>query len=280
MTHLDRDVAAFVDGQLSPDAAALARQHVAECTRCRDAVSQQRLLKSRMQTGSVPGPPPSLLASLCSVPSIAAEPESRRERWRRSPAVGAGAALVGASLLVVALAFVVGAHEHREADPVHPTFDDYTADFVIGYGTATDTMTSEALAALSEQGWPCHPELAAGDLQRVDGRWHGENGDTVSLTYTDGRERLRLYEKAGTLDDDALHGFALRTMGERRVWIREGDPTVATWDADGIVFIAVTDVDEQRLAAAVSELPEPREPRDAAARMGDGLDRMTSWVSP
>lgn len=279
MAHLERDVAAFVDGQLSPEATTQARLHLEGCSRCRDAVAQQRLLKARMQTGAVPGPPPALLAALSSVPVAASEPELLRQRIRRSSALCVGAALVGASLMVVALAFVVGAHEERAADPVQPVFDDYVSDFTGGHTSATGTMTIAALDELDEKGWPCHPELA-GDFERIDGRWHGESSDTVALTYTDGDHRLRLYERTGTLDDDALSGFEYTRLGDRRVWLREGHPNVATWDSGGIVFVAVTDADTDRLAEAVADLPEPREPRGAAARMGDGLDRMTGWVSP
>ena len=279
MTHLDRDIAAFVDGQLSPEATAQARSHLQECVRCRDAVAQQRLLKTRMQSGVVPGPPPSLLAALSSVPAAAAAPEPLGRRLRRSSVLCVGAALVGASLMVVALAFVAGAHEERAADPVLPVFDDYVSDFLVGHTSATDTMTVAALDELDAQGWPCHPELA-GAFERVDGRWHGESGDTVSLTYTDGEHRLRIFERAGTLDDAALAGFEHTRLGDRRVWIRAGEPTVATWDADGIVYVAVTDADVDRLSDALADLPQPREPRGAAARMGDGLDRMAGWVSP
>ncbi len=279
MTHLERDVAAFVDGQLSPEATEQARLHLQACVRCRDAVAQQRLLKTRMQTGTVPGPPATLLAALSSVPAEAAAPETLRHRLRRSPALCVGAALVGASLLVVALAFAAGAHEERAADPVQPIFGDYVSDFLVGHTSATDTMTIAALDELDAQGWPCHPELA-GDFTRVDGRWHGEAGDTVSLTYTDGEHRLRIFERAGTLDDAAVSGFEHTRLGDRRVWLKEGDPTIATWDSDGIVFVAVTDAGTRRLGDAIADLPEPREPRGAAARMGDGLDRMTGWVSP
>ncbi|MGJ9411105.1 anti-sigma factor family protein [Aeromicrobium sp. CF4.19] len=279
MAHLERDVAAFVDGQLSPESTAAARLHLQECDRCRDAVSQQRLLKTRMQTGSVPAPPLALLASLSSVPTVASVPESRRERLRRSPLLGVGAALVGACVAVAGLGFLAGAHEDRDADPVRPPFAEYALEFDTGHNVAADTMTVADLDELDANGWPCHQTLA-GDLERVDGRWHGEDASTVSLTYTDGRHRLRLYERTGSLDERALQGFGLRTIGERQLWVDEGEPTVLAWDADGMVFIAVTDLGEERLAEVLAELPEPRQPRDAAARVGEGLDRMASWVSP
>ncbi len=278
MAHLERDVAAYVDGQLSPEATALADAHVEVCSRCSAACAQQRLVKSRVSVGGVPAPPAALLASLSSLPATVGQ-ESRIDRLRRSPALGVGAALVGASLLVAVLAFVAGSTEDRLADPVDPSFASYVDDFRHGHGSTEGTMTVASLTQLRDQGWSCLERLGA-DLRLVDGRWLDRAAGVVSLTYTDGRERLRLYEKVGTLAERDLEGFELRRLGDHRLWVRLGEPTVAAWDAKGKVFVAVTDVDPERLAAALDQLPEPREPRGAAGRMSDGLERMTSWVSP
>lgn len=278
MAHLDRDVAAYVDGQLSPEATTLADAHVAVCSRCSAACAQQRLVKSRVSVGGVPVPPAALLASLSSLPGTVGA-ETRLERLRRSSAVGVGAALVGASLLVAVLAFVAGSAEERLADPVDPAFASYADDFHHGYGSTEGTLTMASLTELRDQGWSCLESLGA-DLRLVDGRWLDGPAGVVSLTYTDGRERLRLHEKVGTLDESDLEDFERRRVGDRAVWVRSGDPTVATWDADGKVFVAVTDLGADRLAAALTRLPQPREPRGTVGRVGDGLERMTSWATP
>ena len=67
MAHLDADVAAFVDGQLSPDATEAAARHVQDCAACREAVAQQRHLKLRMQASADVRPPASLVASLATL---------------------------------------------------------------------------------------------------------------------------------------------------------------------------------------------------------------------
>lgn len=278
MAHLDRDVAAYVDGQLSPEATAAADAHVAVCSRCSAACAQQRLVKSRVSVGGVPGPPAELLASLSALP-VTVRRETRLERLRRSPALGVAAVLMGASLVVAVLAFVAGSAEERMADPVDPAFASYVDDFHRGYGTTEGTMTMASLTELRDQGWSCLESLGT-DLRLVDGRWLDRTAGVVSLTYTDGRDRLRLHEKVGTLDESVLEGFERRRVGDRTLWVRTGDPAVATWDADGKVFVAVTDLDAERLAAAVARLPEPREPRGTAGRVSDGLERMTSWATP
>jgi hypothetical protein len=64
------------------------------------------------------------------------------------------------------------------------------------------------------------------------------------------------------------------------VWERVGDPTVLTWDRDGVVFTIVTDADPARIRQAVDQLPAGHRLDDhPAQRVGRGLDRMTGWFS-
>lgn len=278
MAHLDDDVAAFVDGQLPPAATDAARCHLQDCDHCRTAVEQQRQLKSRVRTVSAPEPPPGLLASLSSVPRRPPPPLRPwwTRAWRSAP-LGAGVVMLGASLAVAMTAWLAGATDDVAGDVVAPPFDQYVTDFVSGSPTATGTLSVAALESLDEQGWPCHATLA-GDLERVDGRWHDGTG-TVALTYSDGRDRLRLYEQNGTLQDSALAGFRRDVVGGREIWVRTGQAQVVTWDADGVVYTVVSDVDDRRLAEAVRELPEPRRPKDVAERLDDGLGRMATWLT-
>lgn len=279
MSHLDRDLAAFVDGQLSPEDTARAQRHVADCGHCRGLVGEQHRLKVRLASGRAPAPPPTLLAALSSVPAVTAKEQDRWQRVRSSPVIGVGAALSGASLMVLVLAFLAGGHEIGNADLVQPAFDDYAQDFVVGPSSANGTMTTQALDDLDANGWPCAPSLGGG-LKRVDGRWLGQSTQTVAITYTNGVERLRLYEFSGALDDPEREDFQLREIGGHRLWLRPGEPDMVTWDADGVVFVVVTDLDRDQLGQALSELPKPNEPRDPSDRVGDGFERMANWVKP
>ena len=276
MAHLDDDVAAYVDGQLTPEATDVAMRHVRACDRCAEAVEHQRMIKSRMRAVDGPEPPPALLASLSRLSSSPPPPRTRWSRFLRSSAWSAGAVLVGASLAVAVTAWVAGAEERTEFDAVAPPFAAYVADFTAGATTARDTITTAGLADLDEQGWPCRSRLA-GDLERVDGRWR-DGGSTVALTYSDGRSRLRLFEQTGSLERSVLEDFRRVVLGGHHVWVSGGVPRVVTWDADGVVYTIVTDVDDDRLARAVTDLPRPREIRGPDDRLRDGLARMTAWV--
>lgn len=277
MPHLGADVAAYVDGQLSESAMLEASSHLASCDACDKAVRQQRLLKSRMSTVATPAPPATLLASLA---GMAAEPPARESWWvRLSRAVPfrAGVVLVSASLAVIATAYVVGGPRERIGDEVAPPYDRYAADF---YGSTTvpagNIITEATMVELDSSGWPCHQTLAD-DLHRVSGELTDDD-QVVSLSYSDGRSTLDLFEQSGVLDPAALVGFEAEQMAGSHVWVRDGTPMIVTWDDDGTVFTIVSDVDRRRIAQAVSDLPAGSQERDLGDRVGDGLNRMSAWI--
>ncbi|MET0447574.1 MAG: hypothetical protein ABW004_04185 [Aeromicrobium sp.] len=279
MAHLGADVAAYVDGQLSEPAMLEASTHLESCDVCERAVRQQRLLKSRMSTVATPAPPAALLASLA---GLAAEPPSRETWWvrlGRAVPFRAGVVLVSASLAVIATAYVVGGPRARIGDEVAPPYDRYAANFNGPTSTvpAGNVMTEAAMVELDDSGWPCH-ETLAGDLHRVSGELTGED-EVISLSYSDGRSTLNLFEQTGVLDESALDGFESHDVDGSQVWVRDGSPTIVTWDDDGTVFTIVTDIERERIARAVSDLPVGSYDRDLGDRVGDGLNRMSAWIS-
>jgi anti-sigma factor RsiW len=278
MAHLGADVAAFVDGQLSEPAMLEASAHLESCDTCERAVRQQRLLKSRMSTVMTPEPPAALLASLA---GLAAEPPATERWWvrlGRAVPFRAGVVLASASLAVIATAYVVGGPRERVGDEAAPPYDRYAADFHGPTAVTSGTVITEAaMVELDSSGWPCHQTLAR-DLHRVSAEYTGDDG-VISLSYSDGRSTLNLFEQNGILDHDALDGFEPETMDGSQVWVRAGSPMIVTWDDDGTVFTIVSDVGRERIAQAVADLPSGSHDRDLGDRVGDGLNRMSSWMS-
>ena len=278
MAHLGTDVASFVDGQLEPAAMRDAQIHLQDCEACERAVRQQRAIKARMETGTVPEPPLGLLASLNGLVDQQPVQEGRWVRLRRAAPLRAGVALAGASIAVAALAYAVGGGVDGVGDRVAPPFEDYASGFFGAPGTATTISVSEGrVAELNEQGWACHGSLA-GDLERTQAALTRAD-DAIALTYTNGTTRMKVYEQAGRLDPAALEGFERQVWGSAVVWQRVGQPTVVTWDRDGIVYTIVTDADERRIQQAVAQLPTSDSTDHPAQRFGRGLDRMTSWAA-
>ncbi|GAA1751685.1 anti-sigma factor family protein [Aeromicrobium alkaliterrae] len=288
MTHLGADVAAFVDGQLSPARESAARRHLDECERCRELVVQQEQLKRRMASGARAGVPPHLAAALAAVAADPGEPDPRgRQALQRS--LGVVVALMGSSAAVLLLAYVLAPPLPTTADPVSPDFDAYAAEFLQEAASqrapdivaasapvgGDDTLSTAELDELDADGWPCHMTLA-GDLERVEGRLVGDA--EVSLRYSGEHVQLQLIEQIGSLEPSAMTGFQLRTVAGSDVWVRDGIPTVAAWEADGIVYTVVTDASAERIAQVVGQLPSTPT-RSTVERIEDGLHRMTSWVS-
>ena len=275
MAHLGDDVAAFVDGQLSPGAARAVESHLEDCEQCRQAVRQQRLLKSRMGGVGHPVPPPGLVASLSTLPgSPTAQTPPKHPWW---PFLGMGVVLLGASMAVVAVAYIIGP-AGPTADEVEPPFDRFSAEFTGSEERPSGSMTVAAMAELDGYGWPCRARLGGG-MERVAG--HYSNGqETVALVYSDGVDTLNLYEQSGALDPAAVEEFDRRVLAERHVWVRDGRPRVVTWGADGVVYTVVTELGDDRVGQAIADLPRgPAEP-DEVERVGDGLRRMTAWIAP
>lgn len=102
----------------------------------------------------------------------------------------------------------------------------------------------------------------------------------ISLTYASATRRLDLIEQNGVLDPRGLHGFDRRTMNGSKVWVRDGIPTVVAWDNDGIVYTLVTDADKTEIDSVLRELPTPAPDENPARRIGDGFDRMATWITP
>lgn len=277
MSHLGADVAAYVDAQLSPSAMRQAARHLEDCRACDKAVRQQRLLKSRMSTVPSPEPPAELLASLARLADAPPEHQNWWDRIRHFAPFRAGIVVAGASIAVMVAAYAVGGAESGSVgDKVAPPFDRYAASF---YGAAATqagaTISDTKLDDLDDNGWPCHGTLA-GDLDRTSGTWAD---DAVALSYSNGTAKLNLFEQTGVLDQASLDGFERSRLGKSDVWVRDGSPMLVTWDYDGVVYTIVTDADHARLVRAVSELPRGSETHDPVDRVGDGLTRMTAWMS-
>ncbi len=270
MAHLGDDVAAFVDGQLSPGATRAAESHLEDCEPCRQAVRQQRLLKSRMRGVGHPEPPPRLVASLSTLPHT---PPQGHSWWSR---LGVGFVILGASMAVMAVAYAVGP-AGPTSEEIEPPFDRFAAEYTAAGHRAGGSLTVAAMAELDEYGWPCHARLGGG-LQRVAG-YYSNDQETVALVYSDGVDALNLYEQAGALDPRAVETFDQQVLARRHVWVRDGRPRVVTWDADGVVYTVVTELGDRRLGRAIADLPRSPGRPDPVERVGDGLSRMTTWLA-
>lgn len=280
MTHLGADVAAFVDGQLPEPSMAAARRHLQGCPECQQAVQQQWSLKSRVRSVNAPEPPQGLVASLAGLQNRPVETETLWARLRRSVPVTALVAMTGACVLVMAAGYVLAPAAGERGDPVTPMVGEYVVAFNgSGQSTTQSVMQSISwgeIAQLNDSGWACHAFLGNG-FRRVGASFAGD-GQIVDLTYQNAASSLKLFEETGALNITALDDFERHELDRGTIWLRDGEPLVAAWDSNGIVYTVVTDARKDELGAILAPLPMRAETPEGLARVGSGIARMASWV--
>lgn len=148
-----------------------------------------------------------------------------------------------------------------------------------GTAAAGRVVGEDELGRLRAAGWPVPQELAGGAL--FDARRSGPAGAVLHLAYSDGLSSLSLFAQTGRLGASPPPGYRARGLAGASVFVRPGTPTRAVWSGGGRVFTLVGDADDDELADVVRALPHSRQPAAGVpARLGRGLSRIASWVSP
>ncbi|MEJ7629351.1 MAG: sigma-E factor regulatory protein RseB domain-containing protein [Nocardioidaceae bacterium] len=166
MTHLHHKVSALVDGELSSNARTRALAHARGCPQCRREIAETLEVKRRVTRLA----PVEVSADLLDVVTAVTRPAastctSPRSALMRRVFVGVGSV----SVVVVALAYVVGAPEQSQATPVSPPVEEFAAEFAdstgqaalsdpavggLGADLALADNTSVSLVHLGSASWP------------------------------------------------------------------------------------------------------------------------------
>ncbi len=146
----------------------------------------------------------------------------------------------------------------------------------------TTPVSKDVAPALNDKGWACpewlNDRFRLAFLNQVD----ADGGGVMRAEYTDGLSRIAIFEERGSLNTAYLHHFQTVSVGGNLVYVKAGLPMVAVWESDGTVFTAVTDAPQQVVSHLISRLPhaEQAPAPGVTSRIGDGLSRMVSAVSP
>lgn len=153
--------------------------------------------------------------------------------------------------------------------------------------TTTATLTLSSAGALANQGWICEDELAGMSLVRLrvggEKGVGGENGDETSadgvlhMVYSDGLSTISVFEQRGAMTSPPAGST---WDPDLKAYVREGVPSIASWQSGGTVFTVVTDGPASRLASAVETLPH-QEPlsRTSMERVQAGWARILDLVN-
>lgn len=133
---------------------------------------------------------------------------------------------------------------------------------------------------LRSQGWMCAPSLPA-SLKLYDVH-QDQATKSLQFSYSDGLFNVSLFEQRGELDPSAVAGYTASTTPEgARLYQRYGMPSYVVWSSEGIVYTLVGDLPFDTLGKVVAAFPHLPPPKvTAVQRMGTGLAKIASWLTP
>jgi hypothetical protein len=144
-------------------------------------------------------------------------------------------------------------------------------------GTPPRGQVVPGVRNLESTGWDCPHQ--AGTMQLVDMEVLEGTG-ALHITYSDGLSRMSVFEQRGSLDPDSVRGLARFRLAGHLVHVREGMPTYAVWEQDGLVLTAVTDGPLDTVAAVIAGQPPRVEGWGFWDRVASGLARLGDWATP
>lgn len=257
MSHLGALITPYVDGELSPAAAAEARAHLCVCAECRTALAREQAARRRTQQ-SVQGMQASaeLTARLLAMPAnpVPAGAAGLPRRTRRTPFVlGGGAALVGLFVLTLV---VLGSPRPDQ----HPSsLLAATADPAGTEAAATTSRPAPVQAAVA--GWALPANHTVNSLDLIG---DGESETLDVLVDTVGGE-VRLLERIGTLDPLVVAQAPSLTIAGRTAYLVDGWYVLES----GPCVVAVLGESDLAAEAVIAQLPA-RSPDGLVGRLVDG----------
>jgi negative regulator of sigma E activity len=144
---------------------------------------------------------------------------------------------------------------------------------------SVESLGTGGAGQLRAEGWNCADRLP--DSLKLYGV-HRDAEGSVQLSYSDGLFTVSVFEQRGRLDPAALAGYtATTTTDGAPVYVRYGMPSYAVWSSDGIVYTLVGDIPYDVMARVVAAFPhDVPDPAGAIDRIGNGLAKMTRWLTP
>ena len=135
--------------------------------------------------------------------------------------------------------------------------------------------------ALRQAGWAV-PEVL-GDGYRAAGAYalSGRGGSPLQLVYADGLYTVSLFQQRGRADLSTLPPGAepAEGLGGRAFEWPGAVPSRLVWEAGGTTYSLVGDAPPEEFRAMAGALPQAERP-GVLKRVGKGLSRLWSWVSP
>ncbi len=132
MSHLHHKVSALIDGELSPNARGRALAHARSCAQCRQEIAETLEVKRRVNAMAPVEVSTDLLDVVRSITLAPAVSTPGQRPLMRRAFAGVGSL----SVVMIALAYVVGAPQSSQAKIVRPPVEEFAAEFADSTGLA------------------------------------------------------------------------------------------------------------------------------------------------
>lgn len=231
MRHPRRHIREFLDAELSERKRASVQAHLERCAPCRTLVEEERRLRIRLRSMSIPLPGDDLARRIVAGgagPSGSLPAERHRPRNRRRYAVAVGGVLTLVSGFVLAGAYVLGSL--ADASISGPQ----QAHLLAGWDQVASgpdrVLSPEQLQELRASGWSC-PELSELGFRLEDASALQVAGNpAVALVLSRDEEKITLYEQRraeGSTSQEVLHAVSGRPVTEDGFTLQTGNPATA-----------------------------------------------------
>jgi hypothetical protein len=252
--HAGDLVSAHLDGELDPATDAWVRAHLDGCASCRTAAAEARTAKEWLR----------------SLPAIDATPLVSSLLDRHRAIIRTGAAFVSAAAVVLGALALTSAVLRPDVVPdvdalasAHDTAlsgPDRAAGVAgrVEAAMVSAGMDQTGLDRVDRVGRPyAAPPAMIGNRASLSRQGVFDGEDLTVVVYGDGETAVSVYQQPGRLDWDRLPTGTIEAVADRRVWVREADPTVMITEVGDLVITVVSD-DRAAMRTVVDGLPERR----------------------
>jgi len=232
--HLEDELSALLDGELSLDEAVAARAHLAECAVCTAELAATARTRDAVRSLPMLDPP---------VPLTLPDEDTAAARSSRPPSLVPAAA--AAVFVLFALQWLPAG---RSVAPQVAGFDRTHASIVQSAPAAlTSRSAVQAQPIVDRTGFPGYERVAT-----------YRKGQRVHVLYSDGDHALSVFAEPGDLAESKLPAGArtLKVPGHTLWHWNRPDGDIVLWQSDGVVFAAVGDAPIAQVLEAAASMPD------------------------
>ncbi|MFC7406437.1 anti-sigma factor family protein [Georgenia alba] len=301
MSHLRGEISALVDGQLPPEEAEAALEHVVACEGCAQLLAAERAFRRRLAQARDVRPSEDLTDRLMRlegmpVPESPTGPRALVDRvWgpltyasgRRRMVAGGSLVMTGA-FGILGILLIVGALYQRTGDPVmmldevsgpsHGTLNVMTTAEPAAAVAQQSDRTESALSWLRENGWAAPEALPSDATINLVGTVGEDEEEVLVVEFTRFGRTATLLEQRGVLDVEELTGLERIDLGAHQGHRLPGPGDAVVLECAGTTVLVTSSDDPELVRSIAAALPATEPGPGMADRLDQGWDTVVGWT--